>query len=185
MYHAERRVHEPWLKIPSCLVLQIAKALESTLNRHRPDTLASDWCLVDGDPIVFAITVIYQQNISKLIYIQYIRFSFVCTIKWQHFPRYLPFVRGIHRSPVNSRHKGQWRGALMFPWICAWINGWANNRGAGDLRRHRAHYDGIMVLFCLCNIAILRGSLRCIYPYSSRLLHHWHCGHMRAPAPVK
>ena len=24
------------------------------------------------------------------------------------------FVRGIHRSPVNSPHKGQWRGALMF-----------------------------------------------------------------------
>ena len=30
-------------------------------------------------------------------------------IKWKHFPRYWPFVRGIHRSPVNSPHKGQWR----------------------------------------------------------------------------
>ena len=28
-------------------------------------------------------------------------------IKWKHFPRYWPFVRGIHRSPVNSPHKGQ------------------------------------------------------------------------------
>ena len=35
-------------------------------------------------------------------------------IKWRQFPRYWPFVRGIHRSPVNSLHKGQWRGALMF-----------------------------------------------------------------------
>ena len=35
-------------------------------------------------------------------------------IKWKHFPRYRPFVRGIHRSPVISPHKGQWRGALMF-----------------------------------------------------------------------
>ena len=35
-------------------------------------------------------------------------------IKWRHFPRYWPFVRGIHRSLVNSTHKGQWRGALMF-----------------------------------------------------------------------
>ena len=26
-------------------------------------------------------------------------------IKWKHFPRYWPFVRGIHRSPVNSPHK--------------------------------------------------------------------------------
>ena len=62
-------------------------------------------------------------------------------IKWKHFPRYWPFVQGILRSPVNSPHKGQWRGALMFSSICAWINRWVNNREAGDLRRHRAHYD--------------------------------------------
>ena len=62
-------------------------------------------------------------------------------IKWKHFPRYLPFVQGIHRSPVNSPHKGQWRRALMFSLICVWINGWVNKREAGDLRRHCAHYD--------------------------------------------
>ena len=45
-------------------------------------------------------------------------------IKWKHFPRYWPFVRGIHRSPVNSPHKGQWRGALIFSLICVWINVW-------------------------------------------------------------
>ena len=70
-------------------------------------------------------------------------------IKWKHIPRYWPFVRGpfvrgIHRSPVNSPHKGQWRGALMFSLICPWINGWVNNREA-DLRRHRAHYDVIVM----------------------------------------
>ena len=62
-------------------------------------------------------------------------------IKWKQFPRYWPFVRGIHRSPVNSPHSGQWRGALMFSLICAWINGWVNSRQVGHLRRHRAHYD--------------------------------------------
>ena len=55
------------------------------------------------------------------------------------FPRYWPFVWGIHRSPANSPHKGQWRGALMFSLIWAWIN----NCEAGDLSRHRAHYDVI------------------------------------------
>ena len=39
-------------------------------------------------------------------------------IKWKHFPHYWPFVRGIHWSPVNSPHKDQWRGALMFSLIC-------------------------------------------------------------------
>ena len=67
--------------------------------------------------------------------------------KWKHFPRYWPFVRGIHRSPVNSPHKGQWRGALMFSLICAWTNGWVNNRDAGDLRRYCAHYDVIVIYF--------------------------------------
>ena len=58
-------------------------------------------------------------------------------IKRTHFPRYLPFLWGIHRSS----HKGLWRGALTFSMICTWINGWVNNREAGDLIRHRAHYD--------------------------------------------
>ena len=69
-------------------------------------------------------------------------------IKWKHLPRYWPFVRGIHRFPVNSPHKGQWRGALMFSLICVWINGWVNNREAGDFRRYRANYD-VTVMNCL------------------------------------
>ena len=39
----------------------------------------------------------------------------------------------------------QWRGALMFSLICVWINGWINNREAGDLRRNHAHYDVIVM----------------------------------------
>ena len=62
-------------------------------------------------------------------------------IKWKHFPRYWPFVREIHRSPTNSPHKGPWRGVLMFSLICAYTNGWVNNREAGD----RAHYDVIVM----------------------------------------
>ena len=68
---------------------------------------------------------------------------------WRHlmgyFPRYWYFVQGIHRSPVNSPNKGQWRGAFVFSLICAWINRWVNNREAGDLRRHRVHYDVIVM----------------------------------------
>ena len=70
-------------------------------------------------------------------------------IKWKHSPRYWPCVRGIHRSSVNSPHKGQWRGALRFSLICAWINGWVNNCETGDLRHYRAHYDVIVMFVCL------------------------------------
>ena len=50
--------------------------------------------------------------------------------------------------PVNSPHQGQWRGALMFSLICVWINGWINNREAGDLRRQRGHND-FNVMCCI------------------------------------
>ena len=66
-------------------------------------------------------------------------------IKWKHFPRNWPFVRGIHQSPVNSPHKGQWRGALMFSFICFWIKDWVKNRKTGDLRHCRAHYCVIVM----------------------------------------
>ena len=66
---------------------------------------------------------------------------------WRHqmetFSALLALCAG--NSPVNSPHKGQWRGALRFSFICASINGRVNNHGAGDLRRHRAHYDGIVM----------------------------------------
>ena len=59
---------------------------------------------------------------------------------WRHqmktFSCYWPFVRGI-----ESPHKGQWRGALMFCLICAWTNGWVNNGDSGDLRDHHTHFD--------------------------------------------
>ena len=34
--------------------------------------------------------------------------------------------------------------------ICAWINGWVNNREAGDLGRHRAHDDVIVMMYTPC-----------------------------------
>ena len=66
-------------------------------------------------------------------------------IKWKHFPRYWHFVRGIHRSPVNFPHKGHWREALMLSLVCEWIDDLVNNRETGDLKRHRAHYDVIVM----------------------------------------
>ena len=64
---------------------------------------------------------------------------------WRHqmepFSALLALCAGNSPVPVNYPHKGQWRGALMFSLICARINDWVNYREAGDLRRHRRHYD--------------------------------------------
>ena len=72
-------------------------------------------------------------------------------IKWKHFPRYWPFVRGIHWSLVIFPHNGQWRRVLMFSLICAWTNAWVNNRDAGDLRPYCPHF----YVFVMSNVLYL------------------------------
>ena len=62
------------------------------------------------------------------------------------FSALLALCAGNSPVPVNSPHKGQWRRALMFSLIYAWIHDWVNNREAGDLRRQRGHYDVIVML---------------------------------------
>ena len=90
-------------------------------------------------------------------------------IKSKRFARYWPFVSGIHRSPVNSPHKGQWRGTLMLSLICAWINTWVNNREAGDLRRYSAHYDVIVMWYRIITLSARQNRhfaddiLKCIF----------------------
>ena len=94
-------------------------------------------------------------------------------IKWKHVARYWPFVRGIHRSPVKSPHKGQWRGSLMFSLICTELNCWVNWWWVGDLRRYRAHYDvTVMRKTCLNlgnQISFPICSMSCLFRYISNL----------------
>ena len=96
-------------------------------------------------------------------------------IKWKYFPRYWLFVRGIHRSPVYSPQKGQWRADVMFSLICARINGWVNHGETDDMGRHRAHYDVIVryldaqasqYLFAVSNITCIP------IPYSATCLQY-------------
>ena len=70
-------------------------------------------------------------------------------IYWKHIPRNWPIVREIHPSPVDSPHKGKWRGLLIFSLVCVWPNGYANYRDAGNLRRHRGHYDVTVMVISL------------------------------------
>ena len=69
---------------------------------------------------------------------------------WRHqketFSALLAICAGNSPLAGEFPHKGQWRGVLMFSLICAWINGWVNSREAGDLRRHRAYYDVIVMI---------------------------------------
>ena len=100
--------------------------------------------------------------------------------KWKHFPGYWPFVRRIHRSLVNSPHKGQWRGVLMFSLSCAWINDWVNNREAGGLKRHRAHYDVIVMDI---NMSSIKWPLSFLHPMICVCYRWWNSGILRRATP--
>ena len=105
----------------------ICEAIYVSVSLGQPMGLG--WCILWKDTRYFTLTAFPRCH------------SHDDVIKWKHFPRYWPFVRGIHRSLVNSPHQGQWRGALMFSLMCAWINDWVNNEESGDLKRYRTHYD--------------------------------------------
>ena len=110
-------------------------------------------------PVISLIGFFVKRGVSVLGQIMTVHEEF---IKWNHFPRYWPFVRGIHRSPVNSPHKGQSRGDLMFSLICVWINDWVNNREVGELRRHRGHYD----------VTVMRRNSFIVVRWLTVLIHH-------------
>ena len=115
---ADQRKHQ------SCASLAFLKGI------HR-------WSLIDWDNIWLSYITLSSYHVYTKIHDD--------VIKCKHYPRYWPFVRGIHRWPVNSPHEGQWRRGLIFSFICVWINGWVNDGVAGDLIRHRAHNDVIVM----------------------------------------
>ena len=78
---------------------------------------------------------------------------------------YVYIWKVLPRSPVNSPHKGQWCGALMFSSICARINGWVNNGEAGDLRRHPVHCDVIVMVVGSNRLCIKQSSTKDITSY--------------------
>ena len=90
---------------------------------------------------VFHNTLISHMVTPCVLVYDFAWFSIIMTSSNGIFFALLAFVRGSHRWPVDSPHKGQWRGALMFSLMRAWTKGLANNTNASYLRRHRSHYD--------------------------------------------
>ena len=149
---------ESWFELYIKLVLNF---ICSTYNVNTPLLGKGMYCLIKEIHMGFIITELHYKIQSGFmrnapwIHMTLILNMHDDVIKWKHFPRNWSFVWGIHRSPVNSPHKGQWRGALMFSLIWVWINGWVNNREVGDLRCDGTHYD-VIVMFRLISYTGLR-----------------------------
>ena len=121
--------------------------------------------------MIFQSSMTFHDFSRKFYFSRFSRFSRPCgnpewwlfqykdMMKWANgsiFRVTGPLCRGIHRSPVNSPHKGQWHGALMFSLTCTWINGWVNNHEASNLRRHHVHYDITVMDFPGMDIPIVK-----------------------------
>ena len=130
--------------------------LTNTAHKNKPWWLDSSYIFVK-----YTIHSSLAESLRNIKYTQVSQCNKKLTshdgvIKWKYFRRYWPFVRGIHRSPINSPQKGQWRGALMFSLICPSSNSWVNHRDDGDLRRHRAHCNVFVMGMGTVEIKLVR-----------------------------
>ena len=64
----------------------------------------------------------------------------------------LAICAGIHRSPVNSPHKGQLTHSFDVFFDLRLNDGWVNNREAGDLKGYHAHYDVIVITLTMSQV---------------------------------
>ena len=65
-------------------------------------------CLRNGNISMLAQGITWNMKQNPLVHDD--------IIKWKHFPRYWPFVRGNHRSPVNSPTKASYVRLWCFLW---------------------------------------------------------------------
>ena len=99
--------------------------------RTQVGPMLATWTLLSGCMYILS-DMLYHQAVCRFIFFHILQYHFTFTeavlwfphvhddiIKWKHFPRYWSFVQGIHRSPMNSPHKGQWCGVLLYSLNCA------------------------------------------------------------------
>ena len=125
----------------NCLSMSLSDISGTAFNPIQRNALENVICEMAA--ILFPPTGTFYNNINVTSAIT--RQSSWWRHQMEEFSALLALCAGNSPVPVNSPHKGQWREALMFSLICACINGWANNREAGDFRRHHSHY-GVPVM---------------------------------------
>ena len=149
-------------------ICELVSALEEIMIKSKPQNIPQSWC---KQSVWFHGPLLATYNRKDYIFTDTpLSFEFKVThddvIKWKEFPCYWPFVRGIHRSPVNSRHKGQRCGALMF--FCLRLNkqlskqwwGWWFETPSRPLWHHfNVYYSRVVKLFRLRYVLFYYGLL--------------------------
>ena len=96
----------------------------------------------------------------------------LCISRWRHQMEAFSALQSlcVQNSPVTDDAE-----FWCFLWS-AWINGWVNNHEAGDLRRHRAHYDVTVMIFHACQHHPPHGALLLWCdnpPITQKPIGHW------------
>ena len=104
------------------------------------------WCFCVSADFILKDCFILAEEIWRLTLYLCMAKSMMMTSSNENISALLSLCVGNSPVTMNCPHKGKWPGALMFSLNCAWINGWVNNLESGDLRRHRAQYDVIVMM---------------------------------------
>ena len=137
----------PYTVLQLCLYDQISQPSPVGHKLELSNSLISS----NSTSIWRVFLVLKVGSMKKLVSVKEISFTW-----WRHqmetFSALLALCAG--NSPVTGEFPTQrpvTRSFAFFSLIYAWINGWVSNREAGDLRRHHAYYDVIVMKFALVN----------------------------------
>ena len=124
-----------------------SEVLSQVINANDTDSLCSWRIALSGSavssPGISTLYEWYHSNEAKQLKARSrLHDNFM---RWRWFPRYWPFVRGIHQCLVDIPPKTSVTWALMFPLVLSLTDGWKNSQVVGDLIRHESHCDGILM----------------------------------------
>ena len=156
--------HRPISQIPQCIIQVSHNAPFCNRNVHRYAHFCyqmehygiRNWCIVGFVQPIYLPATQTQQNITLSESCAHFRM----TSSNGNISRVTGHLCGEFTDPRwIPRTKASDAELWCFSLICVWINGWVNNREAGDFRRYRAHYD-VIVMF-LVNLQILTPLYNC------------------------
>ena len=132
--------YSDWFWLVTSLCTCIWVWFRVAFRLHKNKTYTSKWRLQADIKYPIEASYCCTSETSRLLNCRY---SHDDIIKCTHLPRQWPFVRGIHRSPVDSPHKGHVTGTFDVPFLLIRTDGWTNTRLTGNSRRHDSQFTSL------------------------------------------
>ena len=142
LFWGRRKWIDAWVK-SYCVLMSLRQLAHSCLKELSYSGIWRDMKVSLNPMEVIFHGMLAALGLRKSCHDQYVLIHFMMTSSNGNIFRVTSHLCREFTGHRPIPRKGQWRGALMFSLICARISSWVRNREAGDLGRHRAHYDVI------------------------------------------